>query len=64
MPKPDGTLYHWEKAEISSAQHRYNQAVNQCKMHANSSSIRIYEDGEKRAFADLMRICTKYAGCR
>lgn len=64
MPKPDGTLYIWERAELNGARKRYESAVNCCKMHANSSSIRIYEAAEKKAFADLMRITTKYAGCR
>jgi len=64
MPKPDGTLYRWERAELNCAQKRYEDAVHRCKMHAHSSSIHIYEASEKVAFADLMRITAKYAGCK
>ena len=64
MPKPEGTMYPWEKAELRGAQKRYEDAVNRCKMHAHSSSIHIYEASEKVAFADLMRITAKYAGCK
>ena len=62
MPKPNGTLYAWERAELNQAQKRYNSAVNHVKMHPNSA--RIYEADEKKAFAELMRISTKYAGCK
>lgn len=64
MPKPDGTLYPWERAELNCARGRYEDAVNRCKMHARSGSIRIYEASEKTAFADLIRITAKYAGCK
>ncbi len=62
MPKPDGTMYPWERAELNQAKARYDQAVNRVKMHPNSA--RIYEADEKKAFADLMRITAKYAGCK
>ncbi len=62
MPKPDGTMYPWEKAELHQANVRYHNAVNRVKMHPNSA--RIYEADEKKAFADLMRITAKYAGCK
>ena len=62
MPKPDGTMYPWEKAELHQANVRYHNAVNCVKMHPNSA--RIYEADEKKAFADLMRITAKYAGCK
>ena len=28
MPKPDGTLYPWERAELNGAQRRYESALN------------------------------------
>ena len=62
MPKSDGTMYPWERAELHQANVRYQNAVNKVKMHPNSA--RIYEADEKKAFADLMRITTKYAGCK
>jgi len=62
MPRPDGTMYPWEKAELHQANVRYHNAVNRVKMHPNSA--RIYEADEKKAFADLMRITAKYAGCK
>ena len=62
MPRPDGTMYPWERAELHQANVRYHNAVNRVKMHPNSA--RIYEADEKKAFADLMRITAKYAGCR
>jgi len=62
MPKPDGTMYPWERAELHQANVRYHNAVNRVKMHPNSA--RIYEADEKKAFADLMRITAKYAGCK
>ena len=62
MPKPDGTMYPWERAELHQANVRYHKAVNRVKMHPNSA--RIYEADEKKAFADLMRITAKYAGCK
>lgn len=64
MPKPDGTLHCWERAEQNLAQKRYEDAVRRCKIHAHSSSIHIYEASEKAAFAELMRITAKYAGCK
>lgn len=64
MPKTDGTMYPWERAELNNARTRYESAVNKCKMHANSGSIHIYEAAEKKAFADLMQITAKYAGCK
>ena len=62
MPRPNGTMYLWEKAELHQANVRYHNAVNRVKMHPNSA--RIYEADEKKAFADLMRITAKYAGCK
>ena len=62
MPKPDGTMYPWEKAELHRAQARYEEAVRHVKMHPNSA--RIYQAEEKLAFANLMRITAKYAGCK
>ena len=62
MPRPNGTMYPWERAELHQANVRYHNAVNRVKMHPNSA--RIYEADEKKAFADLMRITAKYAGCR
>lgn len=62
MPKSDGTMYPWERAELHQANVRYQNAVNKVKMHPNSA--RIYEADEKKAFADLMRITAKYAGCK
>ena len=62
MPRPNGTMYPWERAELHQANVRYHNAVNRVKMHHNSA--RIYEADEKKAFADLMRITAKYAGCR
>jgi len=62
MPKPDGTLYAWERAELNQAKARYDKAVRRVKRHP--SSARIYEADEKKAFADLMRITAKYAGCK
>ena len=62
MPRPNGTMYPWEKAELHQANVRYHNAVNRVKMHPNSA--RIYEADEKKAFADLMRITAKYAGCK
>ena len=62
MPKPDGTMYPWERAELHQANVRYHNAVNRVKMHPNSA--RIYEADEKKTFADLMRITAKYAGCK
>ena len=62
MPKPDGTMYTWEKAELNQAKARYDKAVDEAKRHPNSAPI--YQSLEKKAFADLMRITTKYAGCK
>ena len=62
MPKPDGTLYAWERAELNGAKTRYEKAVDRVKRHPNSA--RIYEAEEKKAFAELMRITAKYAGCK
>ena len=62
MPKPDGTMYSWERAELSQAKVRYEAAVDRVKRHSNSAQI--YEAEEKKAFADLMRITAKYAGCK
>ena len=62
MPRPNGIMYPWEKAELHQANVRYHNAVNRVKMHPNSA--RIYEAYEKKAFADLMRITAKYAGCK
>lgn len=62
MPKPDGTMYAWERAELNQAQVRYNEAVSAVQRHPNSAHI--YQSLEKKAFADLMRITAKYAGCK
>ena len=62
MPKPDGTMYAWERAELNQAKARYDKAVDRVKRHPNST--RIYEADEKKAFVDLMRITSKYAGCK
>ena len=62
MPKPDGTMYAWERAELNQAKARYETAVDRVKRHPNSA--RIYEADEKKTFADLMRITAKYAGCK
>ncbi len=51
MPKPDGTMYPWERAEWNSARARYHP-----------KSTHIYEALEKKAFADLMAVTAKYAG--
>ena len=64
MPRSDGTMYIWEKAELNGAQRRYDKAVNCTKMCANTSNVHIHEAAEKRAFADLMRATAKYAGCK
>lgn len=64
MPKPDGTMYPWERAELNGAQRRYESAVNKTKMHAKSSLPGIHEAEEKRAYAELMRVSMKYAGCK
>ena len=62
MPRLNGPMYPWERAELHQANVRYHNAVNRVKMHPNSA--RIYEADEKKAFADLMRITAKYAGCK
>lgn len=62
MPKPDGTMYAWERAELNQAKARYDKAVGRVKRHPNSTQI--YKADEKKAFADLMRITAKYAGCK
>jgi hypothetical protein len=62
MPKPDGTMYAWERAELNGAKVRYDRAVDEVKRHPNSA--RIYQSLEKKSFADLMRITAKYAGCK
>lgn len=62
MPKPDGTMYPWERSELNQARARYDKAVDRVKRHPNS--VRIYEADEKKSFADLMRITAKYAGCK
>ena len=62
MPKPDGTMYAWERAELNQAKARYDKAVDVVKQHPNSAAI--YQSLEKKAFADLLRITTKYAGCK
>lgn len=62
MPKPDGTLYPWEKAELHCAQSSYNDAVDLVKRHPNSAHI--YESQEKKAFAHLMAVTARYAGCK
>ena len=62
MPKRDGTMYAWERAELNQAKARYDRAVDEVKRHPNSAPI--YQSLEKKAFADLMRITAKYAGCK
>lgn len=46
MPKPDGTMYAWERAELNQAKARYDKAVDRVKRHPNSA--RIYEADEKK----------------
>jgi hypothetical protein len=55
-------MYAWERAELNGAKVRYDRAVDEVKRHPNSA--RIYQSLEKKAFADLMRITAKYAGCK
>ena len=31
MPKPDGTMYAWERAELNQAKARYDKAVDEVK---------------------------------
>ena len=62
MPRPDGTLYPWERAELNNARARYDRAVDKLKRHPESKPI--YEALEKEAFADLMIVNARYAGCR
>lgn len=64
MPKPDGTLYRWELAELRNAEKSYRSAVDALKMHGKSSSAHHYESLEKQAFAHLMTVNARYAGCR
>ncbi len=65
MPKPDGTMYPWERAELSNAQAHYNKAVDETRRHSHDPhSAKIYESLEKRAFANLMAVTAKYAGCK
>ena len=64
MPKPDGTLYRWELAELRNARASYESAVRRHQMHRNSSSAHHYEALEKIAFARMLQVQTKYAGCR
>lgn len=58
------TIYTWERAELQGAKKRYEDAVNRCKMHANSGSIRIYEAAAQKAYAELMTVTARYAGCK
>lgn len=62
MPRHDGTLWPHERAQINVAQKLYNKSVDAVKMHPNSA--RIYEAEEKKAFAHLMTVSTRFAGCR
>lgn len=62
MPKPDGTLYPWEKAQINNANARYKSAVDATMRHPNSKAV--YESIEKKALADLMTTTARYAGYR
>ena len=59
MPRPNGTMYPWERAELHQANVRYHNAVNRVKMHPNSA--RIYEADEKKSLrrfdADHSQIC-------
>ncbi len=36
MPKPDGTMYPWENAELNQAKVHYESAVDRVKRHPNS----------------------------
>lgn len=62
MPKPDGTLYAFERAEINSAKTNYYNAVDRVSRHPESKEI--YESLEKKAFAHLLTVTSRYAGCR
>ena len=65
MPKPDGTLYGFERTEIFNAQRRYYRAVDELKMHGKDPrSYPRLEAAERKAFADLLCVQTKYAGCK
>ena len=35
MPRPDGTMYPWERAELHQANVRYHKAVNRVKCTPN-----------------------------
>ena len=62
MPRPDGTLYAWERAQINSARTSYCKAVDEVKRHPQSKAV--YESLEKKAFAHLLTVTTRYSGCR
>ena len=62
MPKPDGTLYSYERVQLRSAQDSYEKAVAETKRHPASKAI--YESIEKKAFANLMMLTAKYGGGR
>ncbi len=64
MPKPDGTLYRWELAELRCARKYYEDAVHRHMMHKNSSSAHHYEALEKIAFARMLQAEAKYGGCK
>jgi len=64
MPKPDGTLYRWELAELRQAEASYERAVHRTKMTQGSSSQPYNEAAEKVAFARLLSANTKYGGYR
>ena len=62
MPKPDGTLYSYERVQLRSTQDSYKKAIAETKRHPQSRAI--YESLEKKAFARLMSLQAQYAGCR
>lgn len=50
----------FQRAAINEAQRRYNSAVDNTKRHPNSSAV--YQAEEKKAFAELLRLTSKYGG--
>lgn len=64
MPRKDGTMSYLERVELHSAQRSYDTALNKLKMHGKSGNAYIYEAAERQAFANLMRVNAKYAGCK
>lgn len=50
----------FEQAELNQAKKRYDSAVAERQRHPNSDKI--YESLEKQAYADYLRVLTKYSG--